>query len=312
MLIDTFGAIPDAAVIQSWLRCFGRFGGYVRMFGRGFAGLTGQTVGDLFARLEHEPVDQILEEWVEAIAVILPSVDDYVTSLDAMGVEAVGVWVHVDHRGPPTALEVLAEHCRRYPRRFLPIPSYDPNIPDRPETIARDHERIGLTGVCLLPIVDGRVAEDADYQPIYETCLELDLPVWIHTVNTWSDRHPADFCHPSHADRVACRWPDLRIVLGHGGWPWVAEAVAVAWRHPNVYLEPSAFRYKHLASPGSGWEPLLCYGDTTIADKVLFGSLWPLLGLPLEIVIEEARSLPLRPETIKKWTYDNAKRLYKL
>jgi len=147
---------------------------------------------------------------------------------------------------------------------------------------------------------------------VFETCLELDLAVWIHTVNTWSDRHPSDFCHPRHADRVACRFPDLRIVLGHGGWPWVNEAVAVAWRHPNVYLEPSAFRWKHLAAPGGGWEPLMCYGDTTIADKILWASFWPLVGVSLDVAIEEVRALPIRPGTLEKWAYANAKRFYRL
>lgn len=311
-MIDTFGAIPDRRTIGSWLSGFCRFDGYLRMFGRRFAQLAGQDPDDLSEMLDRRPRQDVIGEWLDAMSLMFTPIETYVAMLDGLGIESVGVWVHVDPNDGHDALENLAEHCRRYPGRFLPIPSYEPTIPDLPAVIARDRERIDLAGVCLLPIVDDRVADDAANWPIFEKCLELDLAVWIHTVNTWSDKHPSDFCHPRRADRVACRFPDLRIVLGHGGWPWVAEAVAVAWRHPNVYLEPSAFRWKYLAAPGSGWEPLVCYGNTTIADKVLWGSLWPLVGVSPDIAVEEVRSLPLKPETIEKWTYTNAKRFYKL
>ncbi len=312
MIIDTFGAVPDRPTLRSWLSGFCRFRGYVRMFGRQFAGASGQDLSALLERFEREPRGKILDEWLDALAVMLPPVDAYVQMLDVLDVQAVGVWVHVEPDAAPNPLDNLAEHCRRFPGRFLPLPSYEPTIADRPAVVARDHERIGLSGVCLLPILDDRPADDRANRPLFETCVDLDLPVWIHTVNTWSERHPSEFCHPRHVDRIACDFPDLRIVMGHGGWPWVAEAVAVAWRHPNVYIEPSAFRYKYLAAPGGGWEPLLCHGNTTIADKVLFGSLWPLVGVTLDQAIEEVRALPLKPETLERWTYTNAKRFYKL
>ena len=55
--------------------------------------------------------------------------------------------------------------------------------------------------------------------------------------------------------------------------------VAVAWRHPNVFIDTSAFRPKNIFLPGNGWEPLVHYADRTIADRVLWGSTWTLLGM---------------------------------
>ncbi len=311
-VIDTFGAIPDRAILASWLSGFCRFEGYLRMFGRTFAGLSGGRTDDLDRPRADDERRALIDGWLDALAPLLPPLDDYVGELDALGVEAVGVWVHVEPGAGRAGLNRLIECRAAHPGRFFPIVSYEPTIPDLPDVIERDHRASGLAGVGLLPIIDDRPADDPANWPVYEACLELDLPVWIHTVNTWSERHPSEFCHPRHADRVACAFPDLRIVIGHGGWPWVREAVAVAWRHPNVYLEPSAFRYKHLAAAGSGWEPLLYYGDRTIADKVLFGSLWPLVGVTLAQAVDEVRALPLKSETIAKWTHDNARRFYGL
>lgn len=296
MIIDTFGGLPDREVLHTWLSAFCRFKGYLRMFGKK------GTVGG-------ESVESLLDSY----SPLLMSTESYVACLDDMEVEAVGLWVHVSPGQGEKALNHLAQISQTYPGRFLIIPSYDKALQkDRARLLEEDHARIGLSAACLLPILDDRLAEDKANWPLFETCARLGLPVWIHTVNTWSEKHPSDFCHPSHADRVACQFPELKIILGHGGWPWVAEAVAVAWRHENVYIEPSAFRWKYLATPGSGWEPLLRYGDTTIADKVLFGSLWPVVGTPLGVAIDEAKALPLKPETLEKWMRLNARRLYGL
>jgi predicted TIM-barrel fold metal-dependent hydrolase len=313
MIIDSFGAIPDRAILGSWFTAFHRFAGYRRMFQRQFAAQA-QSSLDAF---DQAPT---IEQTLDALSGMFLPIDDYVAVLDALAIEKMGVWVHVDDNSPnpssagerqsPVALERLGEINAMHPGRFLPLPSYDAALSDIPSRIVADHRRIGLAGVCVLPICDDRQADDPANDALYDVCTQLGIPVWIHSVNTWSERHPSDYSHPRFADRVACRFPGLKIVLGHGGWPWVNEAVAIAWRHLNVYLEPSAFRWKHLAAAGSGWEPLMLYGNTTIADKVLFGSLWPNLGMPLAQVLEEVQTLPLKPKTLRQWTYDNARRLY--
>jgi hypothetical protein len=61
--------------------------------------------------------------------------------------------------------------------------------------------------------------------------------------------------------------------------------------------------------PGTGWEPLLRFGQSTIQDKVLFGSGWFLLGRPPAVVLEEFRALPIKPEVMEKWLWRNAQAL---
>jgi len=95
-------------------------------------------------------------------------------------------------------------------------------------------------------------------------------------------------------------------------YPWVLEACLLAWKHPNVYLELAAHRPKYMAGPGTGWEPLFRFGTTTIADKILYGSGWVLLGSPPAQLLEEVAEWPLDDAVRDQWFYANAAKLLKL
>ena len=65
-------------------------------------------------------------------------------------------------------------------------------------------------------------------------------------------------------DEVAVDFPELTIIACPPGWPWVHELIAVAWRHPNVYLDISGIPPKTLLK----YFPRL----EEIAAKTLFGA----------------------------------------
>ena len=136
----------------------------------------------------------------------------------------------------------------------------------------------------------GLPAADRRYYPLYAKCVELQVPLSIHTSANWTTVSPSDLGHPRHIDVVAADFPELRIVMSHAGYPWVLEACLLAWKYPNVYLELAAHRPRYLATAGTGWEPLLRFGQTTIRDKVLFGTGWFLLGRPPAQILDEFRA----------------------
>jgi uncharacterized protein len=76
-----------------------------------------------------------------------------------------------------------------------------------------------------------------------------------------------------------------------------------------VYLELGAHRPKYFASPGTGWEPLLRFGQTTIKEKVLFGTGWFLLARPPGQLVEEFRALPVNDDVMERWLHGNAEAL---
>jgi hypothetical protein len=95
------------------------------------------------------------------------------------------------------------------------------------------------------------------------------------------------FGDPIFVDDVAVDFPNLKILLAHGGRPlWMDSAFFLVRRHPNVYLDISGIPPKSLLK----YFPRL----EEIAHKTVFGTDWPGPGVP-EIAnnLHEFRSLPL-------------------
>ncbi|MHB1128229.1 MAG: amidohydrolase family protein [Bacillota bacterium] len=131
-------------------------------------------------------------------------------------------------------------------------------------------------------------------------------------MGSYSSNASLDFGRPIYVDHVATKFPKLKIIAGHAGWPWINEMVAVAMRSKNIFIDISSFRPSYLAKAGTGWEMLLYFGSRVLQDQVVFGTEWSLLGFTLEGLIKEVRDLPLKEEVKEKWLYCNAARLFSL
>ncbi len=167
----------------------------------------------------------------------------------------------------------------------------------------------GFRGLSLRPFMIGNPATDRAYFPFYAKCVELGIPLSIHTSANWTRTRPSDLGHPRHIDEVACHFPDLTILMSHAGYPWVLEACLIAWKHPNVYLELGAHRPKYFAAAGAGWESLLRFGQTTIRNKVVWGSGAFLINRPYRQLCDEMRALPIEATALESWLWGNAARL---
>jgi predicted TIM-barrel fold metal-dependent hydrolase len=145
--------------------------------------------------------------------------------------------------------------------------------------------------------------------PLYATCVELDIPIWFHLSINYST-NTMEVERPIYLDIVAQDFPELKMIAGHGGWPWVEEMVAVAWRNPNVYIDIASYLPKYLSMPGAGWEALLRYGNSILQDRVLFGSTWLFMGQTIKQLADGIIELPLKDEVKHKWLYGNAAKLF--
>ena len=205
---------------------------------------------------------------------------------------------------------LVAELAARHPSRFIPFAGAD--ILRGADAVRETREWIrdrGFQGLSLRPFMINLPPDDRRYYPFYELCVDLGVPVSVHASANWTTSRASDLGHPRHFDQVACDFPDLKLILSHGGYPWVLEACLLAWKHPNLYLELAAHRPKYFTAPGTGWEPLLRFGQTTIQDKILYGSGAFLIGRPVAELLDEFRALPLRPAVMEKWLWRNAARV---
>lgn len=148
---------------------------------------------------------------------------------------------------------------------------------------------------------------DPSLDPIFEACIEHDLP-FCYTlsmlISIMSEKPDYDYIHPKHLMRVANKYPELKIIISHAAWPFVQESIAVATHFPNVYLLPDFY----IAFPGGNQ-----YAEAArsgLADQILFGSCYP--NVPYDFSIAHYRNHNLEPEILEKVLYKNAARLLKV
>jgi len=205
------------------------------------------------------------------------SIKDIVKDMDESGIGKACI-VPMDlttHYGVEIATnDDMAKMTSAYPDRFIPFASVDPSM----DRIAIDKlvhavKNLGCRGLKLVPPVQHFNFLDEKHYPLWETALELNIPIWTHASHQRS--HPdsdARLGHPMLIEPVALRYPNLPIVLGHCGFPWCWEVWSLVVRHANVYVDISAYAnlYNHFP-----WDAYQKYG---VENKILFATDYPLFG----------------------------------
>jgi len=198
----------------------------------------------------------------------------------------------------------VSAFCKAHGPRFIGFAGVDPHKADAVDELRRAVLELGLRGLNVQCFEHLMSADDSRLYPLYATCVELDIPVNIHCGVNFARPAPMIYGKPEAIDRVLVDFPTLRVCASPPGWPWVNELIAVAMRHPTLYIGLVAIRPKLLTTAGSGYEQLLQYGRTLLADRMMFGSSFPLV--PVERSIEEVRALPLPDSVRDGWLGLNA------
>ena len=207
----------------------------------------------------------------------------------------------------------VAELLRDYPDRFIGLARISGlHGMSGVRELERRVRGQGFHALGVSALVDAIPASDRRYYPLYAKAVELEIPVRVYSSMSYATDRPYDLGHPRHLDQVAVDFPELTIIGGLGGWPWVNEMVAIVRRHPRLYMDTSAHRARYLGQPGSGWEMLMQFGNTLIQDKVLVGLSAGLVGQSYETLLGEYMALPLKDTVKEKWLYHNAARVFRI
>ena len=195
---------------------------------------------------------------------------------------------------------------QQFPERFIASCSADANNGvDEVRKIRRLYEEFGLKAVGTFPAgCTPQVPIDhARWYPIYSVCAELGIPIFI-CAGIPGPRVPSMCQHVELLDIVCYDFPELKIIGIHVGIPWTEEMIAMAWKHPNVYIGTDAHAPAY-------WPPaFLPYINTFGQDKVIFGTDFPVLDF--EKTRQQIEALQLRPIPKRKMLRDNVLRVYGL
>ena len=201
--------------------------------------------------------------------------------------------------------ELVRDFCAASPR-LVPVCTVNPNLHERP---ARLLERLvreeGFRGLKLYPTYAFFYPNDRRLYPVYAKAEELGIPVQLHTGSSVFRGSRLKYGDPLYLDDVAIDFPDLQILLTHGGRPfWYDRAFALCRLHRNVMIDVAGLPPRKLPE----YFPEL----PRLPNKFVFGSDWP--GLPGPIIrnVEAIRALPI-PEGAKAAILgETAMRLFKI
>lgn len=241
------------------------------------------------------------------------SLDAMLARMDAARIETAFLIAHRCGIEGPRACwrlpyEMVAEAVQHRPERFKGLAGIDPTEGMRGvRALERAVREYGFVGAHGYPHWFEMAPNHARWYPFYAKCVELDVPIQLQVGQSmiYAPDYPCESVgRPIALDPVACHFPELKLIGIHVGIPWTEEMIAMAWKHPNVYIGTDAHAPKY-------WpESFVRYLDSYGRDKVIFGTDFPVL--PFERARAEFDALPLREETRRKVLRENALRVYGL
>ncbi len=198
----------------------------------------------------------------------------------------------------------VASFVEVYPDRFVGVGSVDISKPMAAvREIRRCVEVLGFKAIRVLPWLSDSPPTDPRFYPIYVACCEVNVPFCTQIGHT-GPLMSSEVGRPIYLDRVALDFPELVIVGGHIGYPWTDEAIAVATKHENIYIDTSAYTIARYP------EALVQYMRGHGAKKVLFGTNYPMI-MPQK-ALENFGRLKLSDTNKELFLSGNAKRVFRL
>lgn len=167
--------------------------------------------------------------------------------------------------------EYIADYCREHADRMIGFAGIDPTQPDALDQVMHVTQELGLKGLTICPAAQDFHPSDTRAMAIYERAAALHLPIIFYPGTHLSPKTKMEYARPFLLDEVARCFPNLKIVVGHLGYPWVDETLMLLGKHQNVYSDLSGL----MRRPWVAYDALVRAYQFQVIDKLLFGSDFP-------------------------------------
>jgi len=175
--------------------------------------------------------------------------------------------------------------------------------------------RDGLVrGVKLYPGYDRYAINDPSLESVFRIAAKYDVPVMIHTGDTYSKNAKVRQAHPLLVDDIAVDYPDVKFVICHLGNPWFQDTAEVLYKNDNVFADISGltlgeFTYDFERYMLQRVKDMIMYmGDP--GRQLMYGSDWPLVRMGPYVKFLENLELPEDQKENIAWR--TAARLFKI
>ena len=250
---------------------------------------------------------------LDVIERVMDSPVEFLKHMDAQGVERAGLINYVSPHIMGFTDEVneyISNFCKQDPFRLIAFGSIHAmqktGLETRIDTLL---DKLHLRGIKIHPSHQTVFPNDylngnESLKYLYRCCEERGIPVMFHTGTSIFKGARNRYADPIYVDDVAVDFPNLKIILAHGGRPlWMETCIFLVRRFPNVYMDVSSIPPSRLLDYFPRLEEL--------SAKALFGTDWPAPMVPsMRENYEAFRMLSLSDAARQRICRDNANRLF--
>lgn len=248
--------------------------------------------------IESNPTFPLMERFVA-------DADAFLAHLDAEGIRqawlinycAEAVMGYGDEVNP-----WVADYVQADPGRLVAVGGWEPRQGDGAKAADRLRD-LGVKAVKVHTVHQHLSPDDERLRPLLGRLEELRMPVIFHTGTSRFPGADNAFADPTPVGAVCSRFPQLPVILAHGGRPDQTEAaVAIVEGFDNAWLDLSSCPPSRLQA---------YFGDLeALAEKTLWGSDWPGPGVPgMGANVEAFLKLGLSDAANRAILHRNAERL---
>jgi len=245
-------------------------------------------------------------ELVSAMAGRTPKVDESTPEQLKAHVAPVDRFIVLGLKWPLAGYDVpneyIAEHVADYGGRAVAFACVHPDDAGAPAEFERCVTRLGMRGLSLCALAQRFDPHGEGAWKLYDMAHQLKVPLVMNQfLNTGYPRTELDYASPMLVDRIALRYPQLRIIMAHLGNPWCEETILLVRKHRNVYADLALLYNKKWQF----YHAMQFALDYDVTGKLLFGSDAPFQG-PADAAQSfraintwaSARGMPTIPEHI--------------
>ena len=130
--------------------------------------------------------------------------------------------------------DYVLEKAKEHPDRLIPFAGVDPWQETASDKLRRCLDR-GARGLKLHLVRDCcSLADEKLVNPLFEICTQRKVPVLCHGMNEWTNT-------PWQFYEMAQRFPEVNLIMAHGGHNWLREdAISILKRgNRNLYVDTS-------------------------------------------------------------------------
>jgi predicted TIM-barrel fold metal-dependent hydrolase len=224
-----------------------------------------------------------------------------VRSLDTWNIEFAGVTLNTDEA--PQVIDQLQAHGDRWVFSIRVNPHEGMKEVRALDELVRRYPRVH--SACFAPHATYPTIppNSKEYYPLYAKCVELEIPAFVY-VGIPGPRVPGWTQDPMHLDEVCWFFPELTLIMKHGGEPWADLCVKLMLKWPNLYYSTSGFAPKYYP------KEIIDYANTRGSDKIIYSGYWPIMSF--EDLFNQIDNLPLRDHVWSKLFSENARRVLKI